>query len=166
MSAGRARVRNFTMTNDLKMEVVMKKMAMTMMAGALAFLLVPPTVDAAGVKSLRGDQEIDKESVRPGRARPEEVRGGFERTWKEQPPMIPHDISKDRITLQNNGCLKCHSKENYEKEEAPMIGESHFIARDGSKLEHVSQRRWFCNQCHAPQLSARPLVENTFKGRK
>mgnify|MGYP006280700975 CR=1 FL=1 len=147
----------------------MKKILMTVMAGALAALLVPPTVSMAGeVKSLRGDQALDKESVRPGRARPEEARGGFERSWREQPPMIPHDISKDRITLQNNSCLKCHSKENYKEEDAPLAGkdDSHFTNRDGEVLDSVAQRRWFCNQCHAPQLSAQPLVENTFQGRK
>lgn len=147
----------------------MKKITMTLMAGALAFLLVPPMAGAAdAVKSLRGDQALDKESVRPGRARPMEARGGFERTWKEQPPMIPHDVSKDRISLQNNSCLKCHSKDNYKKEDAPLAGKdnSHFTNRDGKVLDNVAQRRWFCNQCHAPQLSADPLVENTFQGRK
>lgn len=147
----------------------MKKMAMTVMAGALAFLLVPPTVSAAdNVQSLRGAQPLDEESVRPGRARPEDIRGGFERDWKEQPPMIPHDISNDRITLQNNSCLKCHSKDNYKEEDAPLAGKeaSHFTNRDGEELDHVAQRRWFCNQCHAPQMSSKPLVQNRFEGRK
>jgi len=47
-----------------------------------------------------------------------------------------------------------------------MLGESHFLTRDGKKLDHVSSRRYFCTQCHAPQLEANPLVKNEFKGVK
>ena len=37
---------------------------------------------------------------------------------------------------------------------------------DGKKLSQVSQRRYFCTQCHVPQAVVDPLVENRFQGRK
>ena len=86
----------------------------------------------------------------------------FDRSFEQQPPMIPHTIEKDKITLRGNTCMRCHSKENHEKEKAPAIGDSHYIDRDGKKLAKPSSRRWFCNQCHAPQVDAEPLVELNF----
>ena len=118
------------------------------------------------IASLRGTQDLLGASLKPTKKKVVSQEGGFERSYKQQPPMIPHKIDKYKITLKNNGCLKCHSKKNHKKEKAPMIGESHFLTRDGQKLEHVSSRRYFCNQCHAPQVGANPLVKNEFDGLK
>ena len=45
------------------------------------------------------------------------------------------------------------------------MADSHFIAADGTKMETLNMRRYFCNQCHVPQLDADPIVENTFKSK-
>ncbi len=120
---------------------------------------------AVDVESLRGDA-VAKESAKPAKAKPVVVQGGIERNYKIQPPIIPHKIDKYRITRKNNGCLKCHSPKTYKKEKAPKVGDSHFLDRDGKRLTKVSSRRYFCNQCHIPQLDAKPLVENQFVGAK
>lgn len=130
---------------------------------SLATLVVSGSVFA--IESLRG-QDIDKDSAEPEKFKVEVVQGGIERSFKEQPPMVPHEVEKYDISLRQNGCLKCHSPETYEKEKAPKIGDSHFLDRDGNKLEQVSSRRYFCNQCHTVQFSGGPLVENVFQGRK
>jgi cytochrome c-type protein NapB len=44
-----------------------------------------------------------------------------------------------------------------------MISVTHFMDRDGNFLADVSPRRYFCNQCHVPQLEAKPLVDNDFQ---
>ena len=31
-------------------------------------------------------------------------------------------------------------------------------------MKDMNMRRFFCAQCHVPQLEASPLVENTFEG--
>jgi cytochrome c-type protein NapB len=82
------------------------------------------------------------------------------------PPMVPHAVDKYEVNLKYNGCLKCHSEKTYEREKAPKIGDSHYVSRDGKVLETLSSRRYFCNQCHAPQVDAKPLVENKFVGVK
>ena len=87
------------------------------------------------------------------------------RTFSTQPPVIPHAVENfDEITLEENQCLSCHGQDVYQKKNAPVIGKSHFIDRNGNKLETTSSARHNCVQCHVPQVDAPPLVENTFVG--
>jgi cytochrome c-type protein NapB len=129
----------------------------------LAALAAWGTVPAADLVSERGTA-IEAPSPEPEKRKVEVVQGGFDRSWEAQPPMIPHDIEKYEISLRQNGCLKCHSTATAEKEKTKPTPESHFLDRDGNKLEQLSSRRYFCTQCHAPQLSGAPLVGNTFEG--
>ncbi len=143
----------------------MKKfLSITLAAFAIAVITSHTVIAKESVASLRGTQDIEGKSLKVTKKKVVSQEGGFERNYKQQPPLIPHKIDKYKINLKNNGCLKCHSKKNHKKEKAPMLGESHFLTRDGKKLEHVSSRRYFCNQCHAPQVDANPLVKNEFEG--
>jgi len=130
---------------------------MTMLLGISA-----TAVASSDIASLRGTHDLDKGAEMFTKKRTLKSTGGFERNFEEQPPLIPHSIEKDKITLKGNTCMKCHSAKNYEKEKAPKAGDSHFKDRDGNVLKKVSARRYFCNQCHVPQIEASPLVENTF----
>lgn len=87
----------------------------------------------------------------------------YERSYLQQPPLIPHRIEKYEIDVKVNMCLRCHDWPNNVQENAPLISATHFIDRDGTKLDHVSSRRWFCVQCHVPQADAKPLVDNKFQ---
>ncbi len=147
------------------MEIKMKKiLSITLAAFAMAVISSQSVIAKEGVASLRGTQDIEGKSLKVTKKKVVSQEGGFERNYKLQPPLIPHKIDKYKINLKTNGCLKCHSKKNYKKEKAPMLGESHFLTRDGKKLNKVSSRRYFCNQCHAPQVEANPLVKNDFEG--
>ncbi len=139
------------------------KKTMKMMFGTALSLFVVGSVSAGDVASLRGGHDLAADAKKSKKSKLEKVSGGFERTWAEQPPMVPHEVDKYRISIKNNGCLKCHSAKTYEKEKAPKVGESHFLTREDKMLEKVSSRRWFCSQCHAPQANLDPLVENTFE---
>ena len=87
------------------------------------------------------------------------------RTFNSQPPVIPHAVENfDEITLEENQCLSCHSATNYQKKEAPKIGDSHVRDREVKVLAETSALRHNCTQCHVPQVDAPPLVENDFKG--
>lgn len=143
----------------------MKKTILTTVAAMAAMFLVSQGI-AAGVQSLRGAPDLaatNQDAPREGKLMTQQ--GGFERAFKEQPPLIPHKMDKSEINLKVNGCMKCHSKETFEKEKAPEVGESHYIDANGNKLDTISMRRYFCTQCHVPQVSADPLVENTFKAK-
>ncbi len=143
------------------MEALMRKVILTTMLSAAIFAQYSVTAQA-DVSSLRGVHALDAPAKAIEKKKQKKMTGGFDRSWKLQPPSIPHDIEKDRISLKENTCMKCHSKANFEKEKAPEIGESHYIARTGEMLKKPSSRRYFCNQCHTPQVDANPLVKNTF----
>jgi cytochrome c-type protein NapB len=88
------------------------------------------------------------------------------RTFKEQPPLIPHKVDGfDDITSTENSCLDCHSHSEFRGQKIPRAGKSHFVAPVSANAEPVlDMKRWQCNSCHVPQIDAKPLVENVFKG--
>jgi len=144
----------------------MKKTILTAVTAFGIVLGAAPTMATESISSLRGDHDLNAEAVEATKKKQVSQKGGFERSYKQQPPMIPHNIEKDTINLKTNSCLKCHSKATAAKEKAPVVGESHFLSRDGEVQEKISSRRYFCNQCHAPQVDASPLVKNDFAGAK
>ena len=146
------------------MEKTMKKTIVTLMV-ALAVVMFTGTA-ISGVASLRGDNTIEADAAKPAKMKQKTQKGNFDRSYKIQPPMIPHKIDKEKIDLKTNTCMKCHSAKTYKKKKAPKAGDSHYSDRAGNKTEKVAARRYFCNQCHAPQADAAPLVENTFDGAK
>ncbi len=139
----------------------MKKVILTTVAGAVMMIQAPLAMSEE-VASLRGDNKLEVEAQMFEKKKSIQVQGGIKRNWDLQPPSIPHDIEKDRVSLQENTCMRCHNKENHEKEKAPEIGETHYKDRDGNVLTKLSSRRYFCRQCHTPQADAPALVENTF----
>ncbi|MEN8178364.1 MAG: nitrate reductase cytochrome c-type subunit [Pseudomonadota bacterium] len=141
----------------------MKKSVTIFIVAVVAMFFTASAV--ADVQSLRGD-ELKNMSAKPSKKKIVSVEGGIERSFKEQPPMVPHTVDKYEINLKNNGCMKCHSEETYEKEKAPKVGDSHYIDRNGKVLDTLSSRRYFCSQCHATQFGAEPLVQNNFTGVK
>jgi cytochrome c-type protein NapB len=84
------------------------------------------------------------------------------RNYPMQPPVIPHTTRNYEVNLNSNKCMSCHSRQHTQASQAPMVSVTHFMDRDGNFLAEISPRRYFCNQCHVPQLDAKPLVENTF----
>lgn len=145
------------------------RMATQSLALSLALLALGPSLAAdvaAVVDPQRKDLALDAGSPPTERRKVEVIQGGIERSYKEQPPMIPHAIEKYEISLRLNGCLKCHSEETYQTEKAPKLGDSHYLDRDGKRLDKVSARRYFCTQCHAVQFEGAPLVDNSFTGRR
>jgi len=123
---------------------------------------VPAT--AGPVVSLRGAAAPPTTTAVPAAVEPAKPNGRFARSYRQQPPLIPHDIASYRITRANNPCLLCHGPAVYKATGAPKIGDSHLFDRQGKPLDHVARSRWFCNQCHVPQMNARPLVSNDFRG--
>ena len=85
------------------------------------------------------------------------------RAYPEQPPVIPHAIEGNQLTLNANRCLDCHRRQFVEGSGAPMISITHFMTREGQMLADVAPRRYFCTTCHVPQTDAEPLVENEFR---
>ncbi|KHG33135.1 MAG: nitrate reductase cytochrome c-type subunit [Epsilonproteobacteria bacterium] len=89
----------------------------------------------------------------------------FERSYENAPPMIPHDVEGMLdMSKDNNACLGCHLPEVAEAVKATPIPKSHFFdMRTQKVLNELSQARFNCSQCHAPQSNNEPLVKNEFK---
>lgn len=116
------------------------------------------------VVSLRGDNDNANISAEFQEHKVIIEEGGIEVSFDDQPPMIPHKSDdKEKISLTENNCLSCHSRKNYKKEKAPKPTSTHFVDRDGKSTSDVAANRYFCTQCHAPQLDKKVLIGNYFK---
>ncbi|MBC8493882.1 MAG: nitrate reductase cytochrome c-type subunit [Candidatus Thioglobus sp.] len=119
-------------------------------------------VDTVDVASLRGTHVLDDLSIAPQKIKWIKKNVEFERSYDDQPPLIPHKTAGMTINLKKNKCLSCHSDENYKEEESPKMSSTHFFTRDDKRLPEMSPRRYFCLQCHVPQAKLDPLVESDF----
>jgi cytochrome c-type protein NapB len=86
------------------------------------------------------------------------------RNYSLQPPVIPHRVDGYQVDRNFNKCLDCHARAKTEFSQAVPVSATHYIDRSGKLLDHVSTRRYFCQQCHVAQEPMKPLVGNTFKG--
>ena len=120
-------------------------------------------VNSGGQSSLRGLTELDE--TRPANAFRQipKDRSPFASAYVYQPPLIPHQIRHYELSTNANKCLSCHSFKNSRESGATKISVTHYATREGQVLSDVSPRRYFCLQCHVPQVDARPLVVNDFK---
>lgn len=115
------------------------------------------------VESLRGKAAIDETDRAPSLKQWQPDRDPIPRDYVQQPPLIPHDIEGYEINIKFNKCLTCHSWANYKEAGATKISQTHFEDREQNVLANVAARRYFCTQCHVPQVNAKPLVENKFE---
>ncbi|MCT7445771.1 nitrate reductase cytochrome c-type subunit [Aliarcobacter skirrowii] len=114
----------------------------------------------------------------------------IKRAYENAPPMIPHDTEGMLpITIDNNQCTMCHDPMLAESMGATAIPKSHFtsfredvninkkgqLQRDGKivenssdiktvvkPLDHLSNARFNCSACHAPQSQSEIVPENNF----
>ncbi|MBT1445896.1 nitrate reductase cytochrome c-type subunit [Shewanella sp. JM162201] len=84
------------------------------------------------------------------------------RSYPMQPPIIPHKIDGYQLDLKVNKCMSCHARTRTGESQAPMVSVTHYMDRENNFLAELSPRRYFCVQCHVPQLDAKILVENDF----
>lgn len=141
--------------------MMMKKITMILVLLAITGFTTQATAEP--VKSLRGASDINQDSAAAPAKKYNKDNMPIERDYVQQPPLIPHQIKNYRINIKSNKCMSCHSWSNYRKSNATKISQTHFEDRDEQVLANVSARRYFCTQCHVPQVDAEPLVENVFQ---
>ncbi len=91
--------------------------------------------------------------------------GTLPRAFLDAPPQVPHDI-KDMvpITRDNNMCVACHQlpdrvgKRKVKGQPTPLPA-SHYV---DVKANNMHMGRYNCTQCHTPQATVKPLVDNVF----
>ena len=138
----------------------MKKQALISAIAASALFAVASLSTAQEVQSLR-TTPVDEANVVEDVFQQDKQR--FGRNYRQQPPLIPHSIEQYQIDLKANQCLRCHGWSTAGERNAPTLSMTHYLDRDGNQLDRVAGTRWFCNQCHVPQVDAPALVDNTFK---
>jgi cytochrome c-type protein NapB len=111
---------------------------------------------------MRGATPVGDESRPPPLGNTENKDMRRERAYSMQPPTIPHKIDNYQVDLNVNACLGCHSRGRAAVTQAVAVSVSHYMDRDGNFLAEISPRRYFCEQCHVPQIDAKPLVANRF----
>lgn len=114
---------------------------------------------SGGVQSLRGTEIEDLRAVDEVH---KQVEGRLTRNYRQQPPLIPHAIEQYQIDKRTNQCLSCHDWTVAGERRAPTLSMTHYLDREGRQLDTVAGTRWFCNQCHVPQVNAPELVGNDF----
>lgn len=141
-----------------------------MKASPLFFLIVAVGLGGsfatalADVKSLRGAAAVPVTLPPPELLRYKKDKENIPRTFEQQPPLVPHTNDRYTINLRENECLDCHMKQPGKDEAKSVeISESHFVDRNGNKLDRPAGRRHFCTQCHVPQVDAQPLVGTNFQ---
>ena len=139
-----------------------KAIRLALLYGAALFTVSSGAI-SADITSLRGVPEIDAASAPATIMHWQEDKEPIKRDYVQQPPLVPHSIEGYKVNLKFNKCLTCHSWANYKKAKATKISQTHFEDREGEVLANVSARRYFCTQCHVPQVDAKPLVENEFQ---
>ena len=138
-----------------------------LLAGSILILgltgYIPQIMAEDEVQSLRGNHALNEDSTEPEMKHWQLDRDPIPRDHVKQPPLIPHKIQGYRINLKFNKCMSCHSWTKYKEAGATKISQSHFEDRDNNVMANVAARRYFCTQCHVPQVDVKPIVGNTFE---
>ena len=141
-----------------------------MISLALLVLAASSLAGAQQVNTIRGSEAANTDQPPAERAYAGGRPGGQKlvaRTFDGQPPLIPHSIDRiDEITADDNPCWECHMSNEFKGKKMPRVGSSHLIPgktdSDGNPV--LNMTRFQCNSCHVPQVDAKPLVDNSFKG--
>lgn len=142
----------------------MKTLKTILLVGSLAvsgFAAAAPTDEE--IATLRHSTSIEKQSEnveRMGKVINTDER--VERNYPMQPPLIPHKIDNYEVSTNSNKCMTCHSRQNSQDAQAPMVSVTHYMNSEGNFLAEISPRRYFCSQCHVVQIDAKPLIDNEF----
>jgi cytochrome c-type protein NapB len=133
-----------------------------LLTAALVIGLVSSVAVAQTFSALRGATPLDRAGPAPSITPERNSTLREPRNYPEQPPLIPHSIEGDEISIHANECLSCHARSRVGESQAPMVSATHYSARNGQVLATVSPRRYFCTACHVPQHDVKPPIANDF----
>jgi cytochrome c-type protein NapB len=156
----------------------MKKLLISSAAVALLFVgcnqnpssneVKNQTVEVTGIRKAgleKGSQnlakiEYTKQAPVPGQVKP------FKKSFVTAPPMIPHSVNgMVPIKIGSNACLSCHMPQNAKGMGITAIPSDHFVDNfeGDKKRQRIAGSRYNCTQCHAPQATLDPVIENRFE---
>ena len=139
-----------------------KAAPIALLLAALPLAAMTQAQETRAPKALR-EAPLTETAPAPEVMRQSTPTAGFGRAYRQQPPLIPHNVDGYEVTFANNKCMECHDWPGNSRFNAPKISETHYVDRAGVRLDKVAGTRYFCNQCHVPQIDAKPLVGNAFQ---
>ncbi len=151
------------MLQSSKSKKIGKLIGASLVAGLLLSAVGVAQEVSGSLKGLGGEQVLDQPNAAPDIEKLAVPAGGFPRAYRQQPPLIPHKVDGYQITKTNNACMTCHDWPGNVQYKAPKVSETHYVDRQGQRLDKVAGTRYFCQQCHVPQANAKPLVKNSFE---
>ena len=151
------------------------RLALILLAAALSLGVAVAQTSAPAPASAAASASAFKDPARgatpiPAETSPPLLRNAInddarlKRNYSLQPPVIPHRVDGYQVTKDFNKCLDCHAREKTAFSQAVPVSETHYFTRDGKKLDRISTRRYFCQQCHVAQEPVQPIVSNGFRG--
>jgi len=112
---------------------------------------------------LRGTAALDTEAPPPLMPKMSNDDLRKQRSFAMQPPLIPHQIENYQLDKSFNKCMSCHGRDRVTDSQAPMVSVTHFSDREDNYRSEISPRRYFCTQCHVPQMDVKAPVANVFE---
>lgn len=112
---------------------------------------------------LRGGAALDTEAAPPLMPKMGNDDLRKQRAFAMQPPLIPHQIENYQVDKSFNKCMSCHGRDRVSDSQAPMVSVTHFSDREDNYRLEISPRRYFCTQCHVPQMDVKAPVANVFE---
>ena len=129
----------------------------------LPFTMLPASATEMA-QSLRGAIGVNDLGKAPPPERQKITSKPVPRDYPQQPPLIPHNVQGLLIQTRVNMCLACHARQTEPRSIAAKLPNSHFLNHEGStSSDTVAPRRWFCVQCHVPQVDTTLLVSNIYR---
>jgi len=151
----------------------MKKM---LIISSIALTLFAGQYDSTGIRktSLNADSEnLAKIEYIQSAPLPGQVTK-IPKSYVTAPPMIPHKVSHMLpIKFGSNQCLSCHMPDTAKALGIHGMPKDHFNntfdRTESGKYKVVHQKyrisgsRYNCTQCHAPQATIDPVIQNKFE---
>ncbi len=135
-----------------------------LLSGVLLALVTSAAQTGWFTDAMRGATPITEETSPPLLRNAINDDSRVERNYSLQPPIIPHRVDGYQVTKDFNKCMDCHAREKTAFSQAVPVSATHYIDRNGKPLDHISTRRYFCQQCHVAQDPVQPLIGNEFSG--
>jgi len=158
----------------------MKKLLISSAAVALLFVgcnqnpsngVKNQTVKVTGIREAgleKGSQNLEKIEYTKQAPIPGQVKV-FKKSFVTAPPMIPHSVTgMVPIKMGQNQCIGCHTPQAAKGMGITAIPADHFKDnfQGDKKLHRIAGSRYNCTQCHAPQATLNPVIENRFQSLK
>ena len=121
----------------------MKKMLLIAITAFGIVMSGTTAIAKESISSLRGDHDLDGSALKAAKMKQKSQKGGFDRSYKQQPPMIPHKTDKDvikRVKKENIDLLREVSHLKIQNQELE-IEHQKYIRKDKMLRDDITEMK-------------------------